>query len=136
MGKHDKAFEIISHYLDAVINRTGLCFAEIITKRRKQEFVNARFAIMYLCDKYHQKEVSNAAMRNYFDLDHSSINHGIATAKNDIEQGVFYHWIGEVKKRNRITISEDGKRIFCFGEEVSEQEFREAFATYLNTNQP
>jgi len=132
MEKHDKAFKIIRHYLEAVGYRTGLFFAEIVGRSRKQEFVNARFAIMYLCDKYHPNEVTNAAMSKYFGLDHSSVNHAIATAKNDIEQGVFYHWIRYVKKRNRITISEDGKRIFCFGQEVTEQEFREAFATYLN----
>ena len=132
MYKHEKAYEIIQYYINAVKQKSGVFFDELISKSRKQEFVNARFAVMYLCDKYHPKEVPNAAMSKYFDLDHSSINHAIATAKNDIEQGVFYHWIGEVKKRNRITISENGKRIFCFGEEVTEQEFREAFATYLN----
>ena len=136
MGKHDKAFEIISHYLDVVINRTGYHFFEIMGNNRIQNFASARFAIMYLCDKYHKDEVPNGAMCKFFGFDHSSVNHGIATAKNDIEQGVFYHWIGEVKKRNRITISEDGKRIFCFGEEVSEQEFRDAFATYLNATRP
>ena len=132
MDKDKKAFEIIWYYLDAVSKRTGYLKFLIGCKSRKQEFVNARFAIMYLCDKYHPKEVTNAAMCRFFGFDHSSVNHAIATAKNDIEQGVFYHWIGEVKKRNRITISEDGKRIFCFGQEVSEQEFRDAFATYLN----
>jgi len=136
MNKHEKAFEIICHYVGLVSGRTGLYFTDLLNKSRKQEIVNARFAVMYLCNKYHLKEVSNAAMCKFFGFDHSSVNHGIATAKNDIEQGVFYHWIGEVKRRNRITISEDGKRIFCFGEEVTEQEFREAFATYLNTNQP
>jgi len=132
MGKHDKAFEIISHYLDVVSDSIGYSPSEVTERIRRKEVKDARFAIMYLCDKYHPKEVTNVAMCRFFGFDHSSVNHAIATAKNDIEQGVFYHWIGEVKKRNRITISEDGKRIFCFGQEVTEQEFRDAFATYLN----
>ena len=132
MDKYEKAYEIISHYLDVVSKRTGCSRFEILASIRSKELKNARFAVMYLCDKYHKKEVTNGSMAQFFYLHHSTINHAIATAKNDIEHGVFYHWIGEVKKRNRITVSEDGKRIFCIGGEVSEREFREAFAAYLN----
>lgn len=81
--KHD----VFNQYLERVANLFELDKADIFSKSKKREFVDARHLIYYLCAKrpmqltYIQKYMAE----NGYIIQHSSVIHGIASVKEKIK---------------------------------------------------
>lgn len=81
--KHD----VFNQYLERVANLFELDKADIFSKSKKREFVDARHLIYYLCAKrpmqltYIQKYMAE----NGYVIQHSSVIHGIASVKEKIK---------------------------------------------------
>lgn len=84
--------DVFNQYVDRVTELFGLNKEELFSKSKKREFVDARYLIYYLCSKrpmqitYIQKYMKE----NGYDIQHSSIIHGILSVEEKIKNDKDY----------------------------------------------
>lgn len=94
--------DVFNQYVDRVSELFSIPKAEIFSKNKKRELVDARHLIYYLCAKrpmqitYIQKYMNEAG----YDIKHSSIIHGISEVSKKMEEDKDY--VAIVKDLERL----------------------------------
>lgn len=79
--------DVFNQYVDRVAELFSINKEELFSKSKKREFVDARYLIYYLCSKrpmqitYIQKYMKE----NGYEIQHSSIIHGISSVEERIK---------------------------------------------------
>lgn len=84
--------EVFSKYVEKVSEQFGLTPEQMFSKSKKREYVDARHLLFYLC---HSRPMKLSYIQKYLEsigykTQHSSILHGIDTAKSKLAEDVDY----------------------------------------------
>ena len=80
-------YKIFSQYVDQVCALFDVSKEELFSKTKRRDIVDARQLLYYLCDKRPIKQVyiQEYMANNGYEINHSSIHHGISVVKNKVK---------------------------------------------------
>lgn len=86
--KHD----IFNQYVDRIVDLFGITKEELFSKSKKREIVDARYLLYYLCYKRPMTIVyiQRYMKENGYDIQHSSVIHGINDVSERVKQDADY----------------------------------------------
>ena len=84
--KEFEADDFIEQAIDVACNTYGIDKSGLFKKTRKREYVEARQVVFYLVDRRFKRwNIYERAVRNYTDLDRTTVIHSVKTIGNIIE---------------------------------------------------